>query len=199
MEFQCGPRSRGGLGGRSPSAADVVGDVAADEFASDGIVERGPHDHVHLGDRLGREPGSLPAAGRGELFVEVVEVIGAESTQRDVADRWVDVAIDEPRVPVGGCRSDVSSLVRHPRAGQELANGDGPAARRLGRRCVRCRVGRRRLRLRCGHGRSGSTGDARDRSADRVRRRRRHRSGCCVQRCRSSTVIDHFGTNPKIG
>ena len=175
-ELVCGPRSRGGLGGRSPTAADVVGDVAADEFASGGIVERGPHDHVHLGDRLGREPGSLPAAGRGELFVEVVEMIGAESTQRDVADRWVDVAVDEPRVPVGGRRSDVSSLVRHPCAGQELADGDGPAAR-----CwpgvVRCRVGRRRPRPRCGHGRSGSIADAPDRSADRARRRRRHRSG----------------------
>ena len=56
-------------------------------------------------------------------------MIRAEPTQRDVADRRVDVAIDEPRVAVGGCGADVSSLVRHPRAGQELANGDGAAAR----------------------------------------------------------------------
>jgi hypothetical protein len=71
----------------------VVSDVAAHEFASAGVVERGPHNHVHFGDRLGGESGSLPAAGRGELFVEVVEVIRAEPAQRDVADRWVDVAM----------------------------------------------------------------------------------------------------------
>jgi hypothetical protein len=65
----------------------VAGDVAAGEFAGDGVVERGPDDHVNFGDRLWREPGSPLAAGRREPFVEVVEVIGAQAAQRDVTDR----------------------------------------------------------------------------------------------------------------
>ena len=79
---------------------------------------------------LCRETGSFATTGGCQPFVEFVEVIGAESAQRDVTDRGVDIAVNEPRVPVRGTRSDVSALVRHPCTGQELGNGDGPASRR---------------------------------------------------------------------
>ena len=84
----------------------------------------------NFGNCLWRQTGSLPTTGCGQSFVEVVEVIGAKPAQRDVTEYGVEVAIDEPRVPIRGCGSDVSSLVRHPRSGQELANRDRPLSRR---------------------------------------------------------------------
>lgn len=104
-------------------------DVAADELSSDGIFERRSHDHVDFRDRVWRETGFLATTGGCQPFVEFVEVIGAQSAQRDVTDRGVDVAVNEPRVPVRGTRSDVSAFVRRPCTGQELGNGDGPASR----------------------------------------------------------------------
>ena len=76
MEFLGGPRSRRGLGWWSPSAADVTGDVAADELSSIGIFERRSHDHVDFGDRLWCETGPFATTGVCQPFVEFVEVIG---------------------------------------------------------------------------------------------------------------------------
>ena len=47
----CPRPSRSGLGGWSTSAADVTGDVAADEFASDRVVERGSKQELFLSPR----------------------------------------------------------------------------------------------------------------------------------------------------
>jgi hypothetical protein len=58
----------------------VVGDVAADELASQREVERGADDHVDLEDDLGCEPLAVFAAGRCQLAVEGFEVIEPEST-----------------------------------------------------------------------------------------------------------------------
>lgn len=72
----------------------------------------------------------MAAAGRGELLVQRVEVVGSETAKRDVTDGRVHVAVDEPRVPVRGRGSHVSPLLRKPGAGHELAERDRAALRR---------------------------------------------------------------------
>jgi len=64
----------------------------------------------------------------GEVLVEAVEMVGAEPSQRDLADGGVDVAVDEPRVAVGRGYSDMPALVREPGAGEKLADVCRPAA-----------------------------------------------------------------------
>ncbi len=51
-------------------------------------------------------------------------MVETETAQRDVTEGRVDVAVDEPRVPVGGGRSDLSPLARQPGLGEELSDGD---------------------------------------------------------------------------
>jgi hypothetical protein len=54
-------------------------DVAGEQSAVDGLVERAAHDEVDLVDRLGRESG--PLDGRGdEPVVERFDVVVAESS-----------------------------------------------------------------------------------------------------------------------
>jgi hypothetical protein len=55
-------------------------------------------------------------------------MIAAQPAQRDRPDCRVDVALYEPRVPVRSRGSNVPSLVRHPRAGQELCDGERASA-----------------------------------------------------------------------
>jgi hypothetical protein len=50
--------------------------LRVDELSAHGQVEAGPHDHVDLVHGLGGEAGAVPAAGRGELVVQAVEVVG---------------------------------------------------------------------------------------------------------------------------
>lgn len=78
------------------------------------MIERGADDGVELEDRLGGAALAVCAAGGGEGVVEAVEVIGAQAAQRDVTDGGVDVAVDEPCVPVGGGGKDLASLVGDP-------------------------------------------------------------------------------------
>ena len=125
-EFGSGPRPRGAAGGWTSSAACVVGDVAVDEAPGDGVVERGADDGVDLEDRFRCEPVPITAAVGGEGVVEGVEVISTQAAQRDVTDGGSDVAVDEPRVPVGGGGADLAALVRDPRVGAELAQRHRP-------------------------------------------------------------------------
>ena len=101
-----------------------MGDVAVEQLAVHRKIEGGPHDYVDLVHGLGCEPGPVTAGGGREPLVEAVEMIGPEPSQRHVADRGVDVALHEPRVPVGGRRSHVAALERQPRVGEELAERD---------------------------------------------------------------------------
>ena len=96
------------------------------------MIERGADDGVDLEDRLGGAAGAVAAAGGGEGVVEGVEVVGAQTTERDVTDGRVDVAVDEPRVPVGGRGTDLATLVRDPGVGEELAERDQPGRWRWG-------------------------------------------------------------------
>lgn len=130
-QFLGGPRTRPDTG-RPPAGVGGVGDVAVEELSAHGEVEGGPHDHVDLVHCLGCEPGPVAARGGGELLVARIEVIGPESSQWHVADGRVDVAVDEPRVAVGGRRPDVAALERQPGIGQELAEMRRPASGRCG-------------------------------------------------------------------
>jgi hypothetical protein len=109
----------------------TAGDVADDELAFGGEAERSSDDHVHFEDRLGCEPVLVSTPGDGQLLVQVLEMIDAQSAQRDVADRWCDVVLDEPGVPVCGGGSDLASFAWHPRLVQKRRDGDRPAGRRL--------------------------------------------------------------------
>ena len=99
-QFFGGPGSGDLAGSGAGGGRWWLGDVGVDELAAQGEVERGADDHVDLVHGLGGETGAVTAAGGGELVVEVVEVVGPESTERDVADRRVDVVVDDPRVAV---------------------------------------------------------------------------------------------------
>jgi hypothetical protein len=59
-------------------------------------------------------------------------VIGAQAAERDVTDRGLDVAVDEPGVPVRGGGTDLATLVRDPGVGEELAERDRPGRCRWG-------------------------------------------------------------------
>jgi hypothetical protein len=124
-----------------------VSDVADDELPLDGNIERGAHDHVDLEDGLGCETLAVSPAARCQRLVERVEAVGPQPAQRHVADRWVHVPLDEPRVAVGGRRSHVAPLVRHPRVGQEPAEGDRPALDRARRWVVVVEARRARFGL----------------------------------------------------
>jgi hypothetical protein len=87
-------------------------DVAEDELAFDGLLECSAHDHVHLEDGLRCEAGVVAATGGGERLVERVEMIGTQASQWDVTDGGVDVALDEPRVPVCSRGAYLSTLQR---------------------------------------------------------------------------------------
>src|SRR5699024_4276478 len=78
-------------------------------------------------DGLGGEAGAVPAARVGELGVEGFEVVEPQTAQRDLAKRGDDVAVDEPAVAVGSRFANLPSLARHPRVGQERADGDRAA------------------------------------------------------------------------
>ena len=93
-----------------------------------GQVERGSHDHVDLEHGLGGEPVAVAAAGRGEAFVEVVEVVGAKPSKWNVPDGRCDVVLDEPGVPVGGGRPNLAALVRQPGRAQEVIEPDRAAS-----------------------------------------------------------------------
>lgn len=95
-EFGRSPGASDHLGGTSAAALGGVGDVAVEQLALDGELERGTHDHVHFVDSLGGEPAAMAASSGSEVLVEAVEVVRAESAQRHFADRRVDVALDEP-------------------------------------------------------------------------------------------------------
>jgi hypothetical protein len=105
-----------------------VSDVGVDELSPHRQVQRRPHDDVHLVHGLWGEAGAVPSAGRGELVVQPVEVIGPEPTERDATDRRVDVVVDHPRVAVRGGGSDVAALGRQPRVGEELTEVHRPAS-----------------------------------------------------------------------
>jgi len=101
-----GPGSGCRIGRRAPAGACALGDVAQDELAL-GRVQ-------HAGERRPRgclrsEARPARAAGRSERFVEAVEMVGSEPAQGDLADGRVDVAIDEPGVPVRGRGPDTAS------------------------------------------------------------------------------------------
>jgi hypothetical protein len=123
-QFGGGPGPGDGAGLALVAGVGGMGDVAVDELAADGQIEAGPHDHVDLVDGLGGEAGAVSAAGRGELVVEAVEVVGAKPPERHVADGGVDVVVDHPRVAVRGGRSNVASLGGQPGVGEELAEMD---------------------------------------------------------------------------
>lgn len=111
-----------------------LGDVVVKELPAHGEVKRGSDNHVDLVHGLGCQAGAIVPAGGGEPVIERVEVIGPQSTHRDRADRWIDVAIDEPCVSVGGRGSDLASLERHPRLGEEPPelHRSSPCRRRAG-------------------------------------------------------------------
>jgi hypothetical protein len=162
------------------------------------VVERGADDGVNLDDRLGCAAGAVSTAGGGEGVVQVVEVIGAQPTQRDVTDGRVDVAVDEPGVPVRSGGADLATLVRDPRVGEELAKRH---------RTGRCRRFGVAFAVEPGGELFGFVTVVADGMPSSAfpsgewvegRRRRRRRSGPCVARCSSSTAIDHFDTNPKL-
>ena len=62
-------------------------------------------------------------------------MVGAQAAQGDVADRGADVAVAEPRVPVGGGGAHLAALLREPRVLEEVP--DGNRAADLGQ----CRLG----------------------------------------------------------
>ena len=97
------------------------------EFGSALPTRRGWEGLVLSGEGCQRSVGTTLPLGHQRLVV----------ANRDVTDRRaVDVALDEPRIAVSGGGSDLSSLVRHPCAGQELASAH-PSADFLDRRPVR--------------------------------------------------------------
>jgi hypothetical protein len=69
-------------------------------------------------------------ASSDQLVIEAVEMIGPQSAEWHVADGRVDVAVDEPRVPVRGRGADVAALDRRPGVGEEHAETDGSSPRR---------------------------------------------------------------------
>jgi len=122
-------------------------DVAGDELPREGVIEGGSHEDVDLEDRLGSQAGPGTSAGGGERFVEVVEVLGAQPAEADVADRWGDVAVDERGVAVGGGWTDLAPLVRQPGLGEELGDRDGPASGRRLRPLLTIQTSGDRFRL----------------------------------------------------
>lgn len=98
------------------------------------MIERRSNDGVDLEDGLGGAAGAVSAAVGGGGVVEGVEVIGAQATQRDLTDGGLDVAVDEPCVPVGGGGANLPWLVWDPGVGEVLAERDRPG------RCHRCGV-----------------------------------------------------------
>ncbi len=53
-------------------------------------------------------------------------MIGTKPTQRDVTDGGLDVAVDEPGVPVRGGSTDLATFVGDPGVRRELAERDRP-------------------------------------------------------------------------
>ena len=109
-----------------------VGDVVVEQSSLHRQIERGADDHVNLEHGLGRQPITVAAAGRGQLLVQVVEVVGAKPSQRNVPNGRCDVVLDEPGVAVGRGRSNLASLVRQPRRAQEVIEPDRSASCRRG-------------------------------------------------------------------
>lgn len=174
-----------------------MSDVAVDKVPFDGMVERRADHGVDLVNGLGCEPVSATPASALEVVIQLVEVVGAQSPKGDLAERGSDVAVDEPGVAVGGGRSELAALVREPRIGEELAEGDRPS-RQYGYGVV-CMVealgellGLRTVvadRVPASAFPSGERVEAV--VGDDV-------DGPGVERCSSSASIDHFDTNPKI-
>lgn len=130
----CGPGTCDLLGGlRAPD----VGDVGVEELTPHREVERRSGDHVHFEHGLGSEAGAVASGGRGELVADAVEVLGAQSAEGHVADGWIDVAVDEPRLPVRGRGSEVAALEWQPGVGEELTEVDRTAPCRGGVACSR--------------------------------------------------------------
>lgn len=93
------------------------------------MIERGADHGVDLEDGLGSAVDAVSTDAGGEGVVEGVEVIAAQTAQRDVTDSGVDVAVDEPGVPVRGRGTHLATLERDPRVGEELAERRRPGRR----------------------------------------------------------------------
>ena len=106
----------------------VEGGVGVGESDAGGFGECGADDHVNLVDGLGCEAGVVAAAAVGEVVVEVVEVVGAEAAQWEMAEGGVDVVVDHPGVAVGGGWSCLLSASGEPGVGEVLGEGDVVAA-----------------------------------------------------------------------
>jgi hypothetical protein len=150
----------GWSGSRSASPpVGGVGDVVVEQSSLHRQIERGAHEHVDLEHGLGGEPVTVAAAGGGEAFVQVVEVVGVQPSQRNVPNGRCDVVLDEPGVSVGRGRSNLASLVRQPGRAQEVIEPERSAS------CGRGADGRpgavlRAPRLRLGRIQSGASGAA---------------------------------------
>lgn len=121
-----------------------------DESALDCDLERGADDHVDLEDRLRRQPGAGATARDCERFVELIEMVGSKTPQRDLADGGVDVALHEPRIPIRGGGSDVPTLLRQPRLSEEGPESDRAAGGRTRSRSLPSGVETSGDRLRLG-------------------------------------------------
>ena len=116
------PHSRDyGAAASTPRGVDSECDVAIDEIASYREIERVAHDEVRLMHRLRCEWSSVLAAAREQVVVEVVEVIGAEGTERDRTEAGEYVAVDDPRVSAGSRCPHLTAFAWEPHVGQEPA------------------------------------------------------------------------------
>ena len=92
----------GRVAGQRPPLRGVGdrGRVSQDPAATDGVLESPTQDHVDLYDGLVVQPScAVGASGVEQVGVEALEVIGAQVPQRDPADPWDEVKIDDS--PVG--------------------------------------------------------------------------------------------------
>lgn len=134
-----GLREEGGqfLGGPGPGdsagLATVAGigrlrNVRVDQLAAHGEVKGGSDQDVHFVNGLGGQAlAVLPASG-GKLVVEPFEMVDPQASEWDVTDSGVDVSVNKPRVPIGRCGPDMTTLHRQPGVGEELAEMRRPAA-----------------------------------------------------------------------
>jgi hypothetical protein len=102
--------------------------VGVDEPAAHGEVKGGSDQDVHFVNGLGRKALAVPTSSGGKLVVEPLEVVDPQAPEGDVTDGGVDVAVDEPRVPIRRGGPDMTTLHRQPGVGEELAELRRPAA-----------------------------------------------------------------------
>lgn len=112
------------MSGPSTPGMRVMRDVVLEQLAAHSEIQSSSDDHVDVVHRLRRETRPVAPATRREMLVEAVQVIGPQAPQRYVTDRRIDVAVDEPRVSVGGRRPERLALERQPCGGQEPAELD---------------------------------------------------------------------------